>query len=142
MVGKRHDTTRGEWNILQQALPSGQQGPRRLQHRRVMNGNFLVLRTGIPWRDLPERYGPCTTCCNRCSKNGDWSVILERLQSLMDGSDDQDGDGANDLQSRVIATRPNRLRTANPRNRNVAGADGAPRSIRSWMGMDSRRPWA
>ena len=55
MVGKRHDTTRGEWNILQQALPSGRQGPRRLQYRRVMNGILLVLRTGIPWRDLPER---------------------------------------------------------------------------------------
>jgi transposase len=27
----------------------------------VLNGIFFVLRTGIPWRDLPERYGPYTT---------------------------------------------------------------------------------
>jgi transposase len=25
-----------------------------------MNAIFYVLRTGMPWRDLPERYGPYT----------------------------------------------------------------------------------
>ncbi|HGG04597.1 MAG TPA: transposase [Aliiroseovarius sp.] len=37
-------------------------------HRRewqVLNGSFWRLRTGSLWRDLPERYGPCTTVCNR-----------------------------------------------------------------------------
>jgi transposase len=27
-----------------------------------------VLRTGSPWRDLPERYGPHTTCYNRFNR--------------------------------------------------------------------------
>jgi transposase len=43
------------------------EGPRD-DDRRVLNGIFLVLRTGTPWRDLPERYGPYTTiynCFNR-----------------------------------------------------------------------------
>ncbi|MCE2521753.1 MAG: transposase [Rhodobacteraceae bacterium] len=35
-----------------------------------MNGVFFVLRTGTPWHDLPERYGPNTTCFNRWSRNG------------------------------------------------------------------------
>lgn len=33
--------------------------------RLVLNGIFWVLRSGAPWRDLPERYGPRTTCYNR-----------------------------------------------------------------------------
>ncbi|MER8731838.1 transposase [Mesorhizobium sp. M1227] len=28
------------------------------------DGIFWVLRSGAPWRDLPERYGPRTTCYN------------------------------------------------------------------------------
>jgi transposase len=28
--------------------------------RRVLNGIFHILRTGAPWRDMPERYGPYT----------------------------------------------------------------------------------
>jgi len=31
----------------------------------VLNGIFWVLRSGAPWRDLPETYGPRTTCYNR-----------------------------------------------------------------------------
>jgi len=36
--------------------------------RRVLNGIFYVVRTGCPWRDLPERYGPYTTCYNRYNR--------------------------------------------------------------------------
>ena len=40
-------------------------GRPRPDDRKVINGKFVVLRTGTPWRDLPERYGPYTTVCNR-----------------------------------------------------------------------------
>jgi transposase len=30
----------------------------RVDDRRVLNGIFRVLRSGAPWRDLPERAGP------------------------------------------------------------------------------------
>ena len=33
----------------------------RADDRKIMNAIFYVLRTGMPWRDLPERYGPYTT---------------------------------------------------------------------------------
>jgi hypothetical protein len=33
--------------------------------RRVHNGVFWILRSGAPWRDLRESYGPRTTCYNR-----------------------------------------------------------------------------
>jgi hypothetical protein len=37
----------------------------RVNDRRVLNGIFWVLRSGAPWRDLPDNFGPYTTCYNR-----------------------------------------------------------------------------
>jgi Putative transposase of IS4/5 family (DUF4096) len=36
--------------------------------RKIMNAIFHVLRTGMPWRELPERYGTYTTDCNRFNR--------------------------------------------------------------------------
>ena len=47
-----------------------------------MNAIFYVLRTGMPWRDLPERYGPYTTANNRFhrrSRRGIWKKIFDKL---------------------------------------------------------------
>jgi transposase len=49
-----------------------------------MNAIFYVLRTGMPWRDLPERYGPYTTAYNRFnrwSRRGIWKKIFDKLVS-------------------------------------------------------------
>ena len=49
-----------------------------------MNAIFYVLRTGMPWRDLPERYGPYTTVYNRFnrwSRHGIWKRIFDTLAS-------------------------------------------------------------
>jgi transposase len=43
---------------------------------------FYILRTGSPWRDLPERYGPYTTVYNRFNrwaKAGVWVNIFNAL---------------------------------------------------------------
>ncbi|WP_267715836.1 transposase [Streptomyces sp. CoH17] len=37
----------------------------RVGDRRVINGMVYTIRTGISWRDLPERYGPWKTVCTR-----------------------------------------------------------------------------
>jgi len=54
-----------EWTAIKPTLPNKPRGARRVNDRRVLNGIFWVLRSGAPWRDLPETYGPRTTCCNR-----------------------------------------------------------------------------
>ena len=95
MSGDRHDMSDAEWEILRSVLSHKHQGPERVHDRRVMNGIFFVLRTGTPWRDLPERYGPYTTCFNRYnrwSRNGTWAAIMEKLQRLA-GDDDGGDDG-------------------------------------------------
>ena len=54
----RFDLSDAEWRIIRPLLPNKPRGVARVDDRRVLNGIFFILRTGSPWRDLPERYGP------------------------------------------------------------------------------------
>ena len=56
----RYDLTDFEWRVIEPLLPNKPRGVPRVDDRRVLNGIFWVLRSGAPWRDLPERYGPRT----------------------------------------------------------------------------------
>ena len=76
------DLTDAEWGLIRPLLPDKPRGVARVDDRRVPNGIFRVLRTGSPWRDLPDRYGPCTTVCNRFNrwaKAGVWVQVFETL---------------------------------------------------------------
>ena len=78
----RFDLSDAEWTIIEPLLPNKPRGVPRTDDRRVLNGIFFVLRTGCPWRDLPERYGPYTTVYNRYNrwaKVGVWLRIFETL---------------------------------------------------------------
>ena len=80
------DLTDGEWAIISPLLPNKPRGVARVDDRRVLNGIFFVPRTGSPWRDLPERYGPHTTTCNRYNrgaKAGVWLRIYEALAARL-----------------------------------------------------------
>jgi Putative transposase of IS4/5 family (DUF4096) len=61
----RYELSNYEWTAIKPMLPNKPRGVRRVNDRRVLNGIFWVLRSGAPWRDLPETYGPRTTCYNR-----------------------------------------------------------------------------
>ena len=46
------------------------------------------LRTGAPWADIPQRYGPhttCVNCFNRWRKAGVWDRILAAVSKAYDG---------------------------------------------------------
>ena len=66
----RYDLTDFEWSIIQPLLPNKPRGVPRVDDRRVLNGIFWVLRTGAPWRDLPQYYGPYTTSATTASTAG------------------------------------------------------------------------
>src|ERR1700737_3161637 len=57
----RYELTDFEWAAIRSLLPNKPRGIPRVDDRRVLNGIFWVLRSGAPWRDLPETYGPRTT---------------------------------------------------------------------------------
>jgi transposase len=78
----RYELSDYEWTAIKQMLPNKPRGVRRVNDRRVLNGIFWVLRSGAPWRDLPESYGPRTTCYNRFVRwrqAGVWDQIMDAL---------------------------------------------------------------
>jgi transposase len=77
----RYELTDYEWAAIRPMLPNKARGVRRVDDRRVLNGICWVLRSGAPWRDLPD-YGPCTTCYNRFvrwRRAGVWGRIMDGL---------------------------------------------------------------
>jgi transposase len=81
-MNTRFDLDDKEWALIEPLLPKGLRGARRVDDRRILNGIFNILRTGSPWRDLPERYGAYTTCYNRYnrwSKRGVFKGIFDKL---------------------------------------------------------------
>ena len=54
----RYELSDSEWSIIRVMLPNKPRGVARVDDRRVLNGIFWVLRSGAPWRDLPDVYGP------------------------------------------------------------------------------------
>ena len=87
MVGRGELTDRA-WAQLAPLLPGNQRrGGRWCDHRRVINGILWKLRTGAPWRDLPERYGPWQTCYDRLVRwrlDGTWDRLLAHAQTKSD----------------------------------------------------------
>ena len=62
----RGELTDRAWGRIAPLLPAnGRRGKQWRDHRAVVNGILWKLRTGAPWRDLPERYGPWRTCYDR-----------------------------------------------------------------------------
>ena len=85
----RFDLSDREWAVIRPLLPNKPRGVARVDDRRVINGIFYVLRTGSPWRDLPERYGPYTTIYNRFNRwarEGVWVRVFEALAAKSPGS--------------------------------------------------------
>jgi len=85
----RFDLSDEEWAVIQPHLPKAGRGPKRVDDRRVLNGIFYILRTGAPWRDLPDRYGPRTTVYNRYARwarRGIWKSIFDALASQNEDS--------------------------------------------------------
>ena len=63
----RRDLTKAQWERLQPLLPPQKPptGRPAVDHRRVLKGLLWILRTGAPWHDLPERYGPWRPVASR-----------------------------------------------------------------------------
>ena len=81
------DLTDEQWAILAPLLPK----PRLRRDRRgrpwrdsrdVLNGILWILRTGAPWKDLPDRYPSYQTCHRRFQlwrRTGVFEAVLQRL---------------------------------------------------------------
>ena len=92
----RHALTDTQWARLEPLLPRPRLGRRAADDRRFVEAVLFRAKTGLPWRDLPERFGPWKSVYNRFASwaaKDHWAVIFRELQldiddsgSIVDGS--------------------------------------------------------
>lgn len=94
---QRHALSDSQWRRLKRVLPPQRSGPASaLGDRLFIEAVLYRAKTGMPWRDLPERFGPWKSVYNRFSnwaRRGHWVAIFRELQfevdetgSIVDGS--------------------------------------------------------
>lgn len=140
----RYELTDEQWELIKNLFPKQRRGGRWLDHRVMLNGMLWILRSGAPWRDLPERYGKFGTVnarFNRWRREGLFDKILKSLQIRLDkqGKIDWDlwlVDGTNIRASRAAAgahKKSTRSTSSNPTTTTwaAAAADGAQSS--TWL---------
>ncbi len=90
MTGDR-DLTDAQWELIEPLLPStnGKRSRPFRDHRPLINGIIYRHRTGCPWRDVPERYGPWRAIWRRhsqLSSRGIWDQVPVALLSRADAA--------------------------------------------------------
>lgn len=86
-MAHRHELTDAQWQTLAQALPNRRGPDAIIGDRAFINAILYRAKTGCPWRDLPQRYGPWKTVYNRFnqwSHRGTWAKVLKALQLEVD----------------------------------------------------------
>ncbi|MEU3343043.1 IS5 family transposase [Streptomyces sp. NPDC006668] len=89
VVVRRHELTDQEWELLAPLIPRAAVGRPRMEDRQVINGMVCKIRTGISWRDLPERYGPrkaVYTRFRRYALDGVFTQALQQIQAHADAA--------------------------------------------------------
>lgn len=81
---RRHELNDAQWDAIQDLLPGKESDPGRTaqDNRLFVNAVLYVLKTGIPWADLPERYGNWNSVWrrfDRWSAKGIWKQIFLAL---------------------------------------------------------------
>ncbi len=78
---RRHEISDADWERVRALLPT-RPGPAALD-RMFLNAVLWVAKTGAPWRDLPERFGPWNSAWrrfDRWSRRGVWAGLFAALQ--------------------------------------------------------------
>ncbi len=140
-MGGRGELTDAAWAELAPLLPhGGRRGRPWANHRRIIDGILWKLRTGAPWRDLPDRYGPWSTGharLGRWQQDGTWDRLLAHVQTRSDAVGEviwevsidstvlrahQHAAGAR--KGGAVRTRPSRRPPRSPRPRRRSAAAG------------------
>lgn len=84
---RRHELSDEEWQILSPLLDCRMGRPSKVGNREFLNAVLWKVRTGVPWRDLPERYGPWQTVYSRFrrwAQAGHFGAIFKALHVDVD----------------------------------------------------------
>ena len=81
---KRYELSEAQWTRIAPMLPGKATDPGRTaaDNRLFVNGVLWVLRSGVFWQHLPERYGKWKSvhaCFTRWAKGGVWERVFAEL---------------------------------------------------------------
>jgi transposase len=82
---RRHAISDADWDRIKHLLP-GQKGHRGVtakDNRLFIDAVLSIAKTGVPWRDLPERFGNWNSAWRRFDRwgtNGTWERVFKELQ--------------------------------------------------------------
>ena len=82
---RRHELTDQQWDIIEPLLPGKESDPGRTakDNRLFVNAVFYVAKTGIPWSDLPARFGKSNSVWRRfdrwCARDV-WKQVADALR--------------------------------------------------------------
>jgi transposase len=82
---RRYELSDEEWDRIKDYIPSNKQkkqGRPAKDNRLMMNAILWIARSGAPWRDLPERYGPWETVYTRF-KNWDENHVFDDIFAML-----------------------------------------------------------
>ena len=82
---RRHELTDHEWSLIEPQTrgQAGKRGVTGRDNRLFVTAVFYRTRTGIPWRDLPARFGQWNTVARRFRRwalAGVWHAIFLAVQ--------------------------------------------------------------
>ena len=93
---RRHELSDEQWERIELLLPRGPGRPSTAGDRAFVNAVVWIAKTGAPWRDLPERFGPWKTVYNRFrnwARRDVWKEIFratvisdDEVGGILDGS--------------------------------------------------------
>jgi transposase len=81
---RRHELSDAQWQQIERLLPGKPTDPGRTaaDNRTFVNAVLYVLKTGVPWADLPERFGKPNSIWkryDRWSAAGVWEQVGKAL---------------------------------------------------------------
>ena len=91
-MAHRHEISDNDWERVKDLLPPEKSGEGRpsKSNRVMLNGMLWIAKTGSPWRDLPERYGPWRTVYSRFRLWSKSDVFKKLFETLTADADLQD----------------------------------------------------
>ena len=90
---RRYEMKDYEWSRINRYFPekeAGSPGRPPKPNRLIVNGIVWIARSGAPWRDLPERFGPWETVYSRFRELVDSGILFQIFKDLKIDADMQD----------------------------------------------------
>lgn len=87
MAARRYELRDSQWDRIKDMIPRAKTGRPPKDDRFMLNAMLWLARSGAPWADLPERYGPHQTVYSRFCKWRDDGTLLAIFTALSADAD-------------------------------------------------------